>query len=191
MSIVSVILAGGKAERMGGKNKALVLLGGQTLAARVEERLRHQTETVAINTNRDQDEFNLPIVDDGFGKSYGPLDGILGAVRFAKAISCSHVLTVSIDTPFIPLNLVEKLRDGPENQIAIAASNGKIHGTCALWPVNCEASLSDFILAGKSLKLMNYLNGKGFRTVDFSHQNPDPFFNINTSEDLAAAALWL
>ena len=196
MKVAGVILAGGKGTRMNGANKALLMLQGKPLVTHVSERLALQIEIIGINANRDLEiflnsEFHLPIVKDGIGGDLGPLDGILGAMLFAEKNGCTHALTVSVDTPFIPLNLAEKLSDEAAPNISIATSNGRIHGTLGLWPIMQIVGLRTFILSGKSLKLMDYLNESGFVKVSFEGSSPDPFFNINTPDDLVAAERWL
>jgi molybdenum cofactor guanylyltransferase len=195
MKIAGVILAGGKGTRMDGANKSLLMLGDEPLVTHVFKRLAPQVDLLGINANRDLESFlnivfHLTIVPDGIGKSLGPLDGILGAMIFAKENSYSHVLTVSVDTPFIPLDLAEKLITSAGNQIAVAASNGKTHGTCALWPISQIEALRTFILSGKNLKVMDYLSECGFVSVPFVGTDPDPFLNINTPHELEAAARW-
>ena len=181
---------------MEGANKALLMLGGKPFVTHVADRLRPQVDVLGINANRDLEafleiEFDLSIAADGVGGSLGPLDGILGAMQFAGENGCSRALTVSVDTPFLPLDLVDRFSQKPGDQISIASSNARIHGTCGLWPTTHFASLKAFILSGKSLKLMDYLNDVGFIEVAFNGDNPDPFFNINTPEDLAVALRWL
>lgn len=189
--IAAVILAGGKGARMGGANKALLMLGGQTLASHVARRLAPQVGLIGINANRDHAAMALKIVPDGIGGDLGPLDGILGAMLFAAENGYSHVLTVAVDTPFIPMNMATRLAGAGTETIAIAASNGRQHGTCGLWSVKCSSGLKAFILSGKSLKVMDYLRVTGFVEIGFTGNNPDPFFNINTPGDLEAAAGWL
>ncbi len=189
--IAAVILAGGKGARMGGTNKALLMLGGQTLASHVARRLAPQVSLIGINANRDHAAMVFQIVPDGMGGNLGPLDGILGAMLFAAENGYSHVLTVAVDTPFIPMDLATRLAGAGTETIAIAASNGRQHGTCGLWPVECSGGLKAFILSGKSLKVMDYLHVTGFVEIGFTGNNPDPFFNINTPGDLEAAAGWL
>jgi molybdenum cofactor guanylyltransferase len=194
--IAGVILAGGKGKRFDGANKALLMLGGKPFLIHVASRLKPQVGILAVNANRDlheflASEFKLLIAADGIGKTLGPLDGILGAMLFAEAHHCSHVLTVSVDTPFIPHDLVDCLAAKKTGQATIATSNGRIHGTTALWPVTLAAGLKTYIESGNSLKVMSFLETVGFGSVDFPGTDPDPFFNINTPDDLAAAAHWL
>jgi molybdenum cofactor guanylyltransferase len=191
MKIAGVILAGGGGTRLMGANKALLMLGDRPLVAHVSERLASQVAVLGINANRDIEAFNLPIVPDGIGGSLGPLDGILGAMLFAQQNRCTHTLTVSVDTPFIPLDLGEKLFNKASKLIAIATSHNRVHGTCGLWPITQIAGLKAFIVSGKSLKLMDYLYVAGFIELPFEGASPDPFFNINTPDDLAVAARWL
>ncbi|MGL4406656.1 MAG: molybdenum cofactor guanylyltransferase [Notoacmeibacter sp.] len=191
MKIGATILAGGQSKRLGGQNKALLMLGAKPLFRHVADQLAGQCEIIGINANRDLPLFDLPIVADGIGGALGPLDGILGALYFAEKNGCTHALTVSVDTPFIPADLAEKLQQSARDHIATASSNNKIHGTCSLWPVVCAPGLKTFILSGKKLKLMDYLTEENAIPVPFAGNDPDPFFNINTPDDLAAATQWL
>ena len=196
MKIVGTILAGGKGSRMDGANKALLMLGKKPFVRHVSDRLAPQVSILGVNANRDLEHFlagafSLIVVPDGIGGHLGPLDGILGAMMFAKDHACTHALTVSVDTPFIPMDLAERLSEKAGDSPAIASSNGRIHGTCGLWPVTLIAGLNTFILADSSLKIMDYLKQTGFTEVAFEGDNPDPFFNINTPDDLVVAARWL
>lgn len=196
MKIAGIILAGGKGTRFDGANKALLMLGDRPLVSHVADRLKPQASITGINANRDLQqflniEFKLPIVADAIGGNLGPLDGVLGAMLFASKNSCTHALTVSVDTPFIPLDLAEKLSEISKDRIVIASSHGRVHGACGLWPVTQIAMLNTFINSGKHLKVMDYLNEVGFEKMAFAGDSPDPFFNINTPDDLAAATRWL
>ena len=196
MKIAGIILAGGKGSRMDGANKALLMLGKKPFVRHVSDRLAPQVSILGVNANRDLEqflagEFHLAVVPDGIGGHLGPLDGILGAMIFAKDHNCTHALTVSVDTPFIPLDLVERLSKKASEGPAIASSSGRVHGTCGLWPIALIAGLNTFILAGNSLKIMDYLQATGFTEVAFEGNNPDPFFNINTPDDLVVATRWL
>jgi molybdenum cofactor guanylyltransferase len=189
--IAGVVLAGGRGRRFGGLNKALLSFGGTTLGAWCVARLAHQVFAVGINANRDleaMDGFGATIVADGMGGDLGPLDGVVGAMRFAASAGCSHVVTIPVDTPLFPADMVSKLAAAAMHDRPIcAASGGRRHGVAALWPVTLQNGLKTFISTGKSLKVMDFHAECGSVSIDFPFAGHDPFLNLNTAEDLAAA----
>ncbi len=152
MKIAGVILAGGLARRMGGGDKALMRLGGETLLARVIARLKPQVGEVVLNANGDPGrfaEFGLPVVADTVEGFAGPLAGILAGMRWAAARGHTHVASAAGDTPFFPADLVARLtqavRSGGQ-PIALAATNDperglSEHPTFGLWPVDLADNL--------------------------------------------------
>jgi molybdopterin-guanine dinucleotide biosynthesis protein A len=111
MKIAGVILAGGLARRMGGGDKALLELAGETLLARVIARLKPQVGEMVLNANGDPArfaEFGLPVVADTVEGFAGPLAGILAGMRWAAAKGYSHVASAAGDTPFFPADLVAR-----------------------------------------------------------------------------------
>jgi molybdenum cofactor guanylyltransferase len=190
--IAGVVLAGGEARRFGGLNKALLPFADTTLAGFVAARLARQASPVGINANRDLvaiAELGRACVADGIGGSLGPLDGVLGAMRFAAANNCTHVVTVPVDAPFFPDELVSRLAIFGGTTPAFATSNGKPHPTFALWPVSFAGRLNTFLLAGKSFKMRDFLHSVDAVAVEFppTANGLDRFMNINTPDDLAIA----
>ncbi|GGL53891.1 molybdenum cofactor guanylyltransferase MobA [Wenxinia marina] len=187
----AMILAGGGARRMGGGDKGLVLLGERPLLAHVVDRLAPQAGPLALNAGGDPARFaafGLPVVPDPVDGQPGPLAGILAALEWAAGLDAPAVVTVPTDAPFLPADLVDRLSAGPGP--AVAASGGRVHGTVGLWPVALAPALRA-ALAGGTRRVMDWAERTGAREVAFAGTEPDPFANLNTPEDVRAAAAWL
>lgn len=193
MSVAGVILAGGLARRLGGGDKPLRNLGGRPILDHVVERLRPQVATLALNANGDPARFSgygLPVVGDTLPGYVGPLAGILAGMLWARAVpGATHIVTVPGDTPFLPVNLVGQLdlaRRQTGADIAVAASAGMNHVVVALWPVDLASTLETSLKEG-TRRVRDFLDGKRVAIAEFPIDRDDPFFNINTPEDLAEA----
>jgi molybdenum cofactor guanylyltransferase len=195
--IPAVILAGGRSTRMGGGDKALLPLVGRPMLAHVIERLKPQAGPMAINANGDPvrfDAFGLPVIRDTVSGFAGPLAGILAGMEWASQVTDDDlVLSVAGDTPFFPNNLGETLRAASAGSgIALASSAGRTHPVFGLWPLSLRDHLVRFLAEHETLKVMAFAEACGFATADFplaraAGRAVDPFFNINTPDDLAAA----
>ena len=182
--IPALILAGGSARRMGGGDKPLLDLGGQTILARIVARLG--PVPVAISANGDTARFaafGLPVLGDGAFVDQGPLAGVLAGLDWAFGLDASELLTVPGDSPFIPLDLAAALAPAP----ACATRDGQVHPLAALWPVACRASLRALLSTPGRRDIRHFAQQLGVRRVDFSGGTWDPFANINTPDDLTAA----
>jgi molybdopterin-guanine dinucleotide biosynthesis protein A len=194
--IVGIILAGGLSRRMGGREKSLLEIAGRPLAAHVAERLAPQVDRLVVNANGDPARFGalgLPVVPDSLPGNPGPLAGIAAGMNWARQNhpATSHVLSMPADTPFFPSDLRERLRTAlpSAHAIAIARSNGRLHGACGLWPVEVEARIAQALAEGRN-KVLDLVESSEWVAVDFDATAPaaiDPFFNINTSDDLERA----
>ncbi|QPC87994.1 molybdenum cofactor guanylyltransferase MobA [Mesorhizobium sp. NBSH29] len=196
----AVILAGGRSRRMGGTDKPLALLAGRSLIAHIIERLALQATPLAINANGDPARyasFGLPILSDPLEGFAGPLAGILAAMEWAHETGASHVLTVAGDTPFIPRDLAAKLSTvlmPNDTRISIAQSRERIHPVIGLWPLTLQRALRDHLAQQDRRKVMAFIEMAGFVVADFSTtgtDEADPFFNINTPDDLFLAHTFL
>lgn len=195
MAIAGVILAGGRGSRMGGRDKALLALGGRPLAVHVAARLAPQVEAMAISANGDAGRFGflgLDVVADADDSFAGPLAGILAGLRWAAALPGPPraLVTAAVDTPFFPADLAARLDEaaGDRPGGAVALSHGRRHPTFALWPLALADDLAAFLAEDESRRLGAFLDRHGTAGVDFTPaQGVDPFFNINTPADLAAA----
>jgi len=195
------LLAGGRSSRMG-VNKALVPLDGQRLLTRVAQRIgQRQKVPVALNADADfPDPAGLPLVPDTLPGKLGPLAGVLAALRQATAHHplTTHIVTVPIDSPFFPLDLVARLAEAIDgrDEIAIATSLGREHPVFGLWPISIADDLETWILTDEKRRVRDFLARHPVRAVDFPVMDTplgalDPFFNINTPDELAAAERWL
>ncbi len=203
--VTGLLLAGGQSRRMGAAfssgtgDKGLLDLSGKPMLGHVIERLRPQVDAMVINANGDPGRFSafgLPVVADTIEGFAGPLAGILAGLRWsaANAPEATHVVSVSTDAPFLPGDLVRRLRDGlagHSRQIALARSNGELHPVIGMWPVALADDLDAALKAG-TRKVLAWTDRHGTIPVDFEPivlkgRAVDPFFNANTPEELAEA----
>ena len=195
LRIFGLVLAGGAGRRMGGADKALLLLKGRPLLSHVAARFEPQVEALALSANGDPARFSgfgWPVVSDATPDRLGPMAGLLAGLDWMAGQGGSHLVTVSVDTPFVPCDLVARLvlaaesTDGP----AIAESGGRIHPTCGLWPLALRDRLRAAIFAGER-RIGHWATAQGAARAVFAGDDPDPFFNVNTPADLEAAERWL
>lgn len=187
--IAGIILAGGRSSRMGGRNKALLELGGKTLLARLTERFAPQVHALAVNSNAELNQVSgpNPVLPDRFADFPGPLAGLDAGMCWAEGITgITHIASVSVDTPFLPADFVNRLSDAGKG-VAVARCGGRLHPTCALWPVSLRDTLEAFLRAGTSRRVLDFAAAAGYVAVDFPAVPFDPFFNVNTPEELARA----
>lgn len=184
MRIAGLILAGGAGRRMGAE-KALVALAGRALVAHVAERLAPQVACLALSANGDAARFaelGLPVLPDLPGeRGEGPLAGLRAGLAWAAREGAEALVTAPTDTPFLPADMVARL--AAAGGAAHAMSGGRAHYTAALWPVALAPRI-DALFASGERRLRVALEGAV--AVPFSGE-PDPFANLNTPEDLAAA----
>lgn len=196
MRIFGVILAGGTARRMGGADKALMMLGGAPLVQRVMARLAPQVEELALSANGAPERFSslgLPVLgDDGVIGSRGPLSGVLAALDWAGKQGATHVVSVAVDAPFFPCDLVPQLclaGEASPGHLAIARAAGRDHPTFGLWPVGLASDLRQYLAQAGSARVLDFVDRHGGARADFA--DPESFANLNTPADLAAAELRL
>ena len=195
MPIVGVLLAGGLSRRMSGGDKSFALLDGRPLIVYVAERLLRQVDTLIVNANGDPARYaalGLPVVADRDDSHGGPLFGILAGMDWARANApaATTIATVAIDTPFIPLDLVPRLAAASDDAatIRLAASGGRTHQVIGLWPVELREALERWLAEGKSRAVRDWLGTRRHIATAFDlRAGVDPFFNINTPEDLDRA----
>ena len=195
---LGVILAGGLARRMGGGDKSLLSLGASSrVLDQVIARLGAQVDQMVLNANGDParfDEFGLPVVADSLDGFLGPLAGVLAGLDYAADHGFDHIVSVAADTPFFPTDLVSALDTASKHMdvpIALAATKiegGKTvrHPTFGLWPVALREDLRSALQNGLR-KVVLWTDQHGVETHVFGSGEIDPFFNINTPEDLELA----
>lgn len=197
--IPAMILAGGRGQRLGTRDKALCQLGGRSFLAHTLLRLRTQCAPTAVNANGDLSRFSdvdVQVVPDIIQGYLGPLAGILTALDWAAQMGETSVITVAVDTPFFPHDLAQCLQAKRQpNKIALAATrdaHGALwhHPTFGLWPTYLRDQLRADILAG-ARKVTAWARSQGAEHVVFETDGFDPFFNINTPDDLQQAQAYL
>jgi molybdenum cofactor guanylyltransferase/molybdopterin-guanine dinucleotide biosynthesis protein MobB len=198
--IGGVLLAGGLSRRMGGGDKALLRLAGRPLARHIAERLAPQVDALLVNANGDPARFatlGLPVVPDETVDFAGPLAGVLAALNgFARADrEIEAVVSVAGDAPFVPSDLVARLAEAlaahGDAWVAVAASRGRRHHVTGLWRMSAAAEIAAALGRGER-RAQTMVDRLGAVTVPFADLDiggaaVDPFFNINTPEELAHA----
>jgi len=188
--VTGVILAGGRAERMGGRDKGLLLLAGEPLIARGIRRLRPQVAELLISANRNLEmyrTFGCRVIRDGGDREFpGPLAGILAALR---AAATPYVLTAPCDSPLLPPDYARRMlaaldREGAAT--AVACAGGCWQPVFALLPVGLADELAAWLEAGDG-GVGRWLRRHRPAPVEFPDQ-PGLFRNINTPDELARLA---
>lgn len=187
-----LILAGGRGTRMGGVAKADLMLGEQSLLLRCAERLEPQVRKLGVNTN-DTIYSKWDVVPDTMTGRLGPLAGILAGLGWAQSQGASHIVSVAVDTPFFPCDLVPRLlmaSKGHEDGLVVAATSDGEHGTFGLWSVEIKDQLAAFLEKG-GRKVRDFTHAHNAAIAHFPDTIPPTFFNINTPDDLEQARAWL
>ncbi|RBP11347.1 molybdenum cofactor guanylyltransferase [Roseiarcus fermentans] len=192
---LGALLAGGRAQRMGGGDKALRAVGARPMLTRIVERLAPQCCALALNANGDPSRFAafaMPVVPDDVPGFAGPLAGVLAVLDWtaARRPDVAWVASVATDTPFLPRDLVERLHRGRAAAgalLACAASGGRRHPVVGLWPVALRADLRR-ALVEEDIRRVDRLTARyPLAIVEWPTAPADPFFNANAPEDVAEA----
>ena len=181
--ITGVVLAGGKASRMGGQDKGLMLLDGKPLWEHVADGLRPQVSNIVISANRNLDIYRqsgFPVIADTLSGFPGPLAGLLSVMQ---QTSGEWFLFCPCDTPFIPDNLVERLVDQRQNAPVVWVHDGdRDHPAVTLAHRSLAPKIVDYLASGER-RVMVFMRQVGGHSVDFS-DTKEAFRNMNTPEDL-------
>ncbi len=184
--VTGIVLAGGQGRRMGGVDKGLQPLRGRAMVEWVIERLAPQVDEIVINANQNLAEyarFGYRVVPDEVGGFAGPLAGLHAGL---KSASSPHAVTVPCDSPFLPLDLVARLRAGLEAnnaELAVAKTGNQPHPVFALVRTSLRANLEAF-LAGGGRKIDAWYAPLKVAEVLFDDE-AEAFSNINTRGELA------
>jgi molybdopterin-guanine dinucleotide biosynthesis protein A len=198
LQTTGALLAGGRSSRMG-SDKSLITLGGKPLIERVIARLRPQVHRILISRNDEPERFAaycLPVVADAHAEREGPLAGLSAALHWAQRETprAAFLATVPVDAPFIPADLVQRLWKALEQagaSCAIAQSGGRHHPVFGLWRLDLAAA-ADAALKEGVRAMHRFAEMQGSAVVDFAIERigsvaVDPFFNLNTPDDLQQA----
>lgn len=195
---LGLILAGGLARRMGGGDKARLEIGGVTILDRVIATLSGQCSGIIINANGDPRRFadtGLAVVPDNVEGYPGPLAGILAGLDWlaVQKNGIEWMVSVPGDCPFLPDDLVERLHEarrkvGAGVPLACARSGEWRHPVVGLWPLALRDDLRKALIEEDLRKIEVWTARHGVAIADWAAEPIDPFFNVNTPEDAAAAA---
>lgn len=192
--VLGVVLAGGRSSRFGAP-KAFAPLVDRDLIGHVIARATPQVARVLLSAD-DEPRFaalGLPLVRDDVrerdGAGAGPLAGILAALDWIAAHEpdARWLASFAVDTPRLPLDMVEQLRIAAERddgEIACARSAGRLHPLQALWSLTLRAPLREALTNGERAAY-RFAASRRLVVVDFSVEPFDPFANVNTPADLA------
>jgi len=189
--ITGLILAGGRAQRMGGIDKGLIPFHGKPLIESTITHLKPQVSTILINANRSitkYSHYGYPVLMDETPDFSGPLAGFSVGLRHCKS---PYLLTSPCDSPLLPTDLAEKMAGELEgkNLELVFASSKEDDGKIWSQPVFClmrrdlKDSLDTFLSKG-DLKIDRWFKELRSGTVVF--ENAQAFANVNTPEELAA-----
>jgi molybdenum cofactor guanylyltransferase len=194
LTVVGIILAGGLARRMGGGDKCLLPLAGKTLLQRTIERAKPQVDNLLINANGNSLRFarsGLPVIADEFANNLGPLAGVHAGLTWMRN-QTSHVWLASFasDTPFFPADLADQLYQAalhPGTSLVVASSKTVSQPVFALWHLSLLGKITQQLQSGEVPRLQDWVKSQNPVVVEFASTTYDPFFNINTPQDLYAA----
>lgn len=190
--ILGIILAGGLARRMGGGDKCLLPLGGQTLLQRAIAKARPQVDELLLNANGNHLRFTrsgLTVLSDEYPNFPGPLAGIHAGLQWLENHRPEQQWLASFasDTPFFPDNLVSELhrRAGETGATLVLARSGEqIHPIFGLWHRSLLPAIREALQAGKTPRLQDWAKEQKAESVTFEQTDYDPFFNVNRPQDL-------
>ncbi|KPF43874.1 molybdenum cofactor guanylyltransferase MobA [Rhizobium sp. AAP43] len=195
LPIPGLVLAGGASRRMG-SDKAALRMQGQPLVEQVAARLARQTTPVWLNLPQGSTIGAAHShVSDTVPDRPGPLAGILAGLEAMeiRQPDASHLLTIPVDTPFFPDDLVRRLYEEAElEDIVVASSHDRLHPVVALWPATLKDDLADWLSPPHNRRVFDFINRHRYKAVHFDKMATslgpiDPFFNINTPADLEQA----
>ncbi len=184
---------------MGGDDKCLKHLCGRPLLEHVIDRARPQVCRIILSSNGDEEcfaSYGLPVIGDVIKGFAGPLAGVLSGLEWVSENipQARWMASFATDTPFFPKDMVARLAKAIDDtecahpsDIACASSGGRMHPVFALWPVAMSKDLRLAMINKKMRKASLWMDSCRTERVEFQNQPFDPFFNINTPDDLATA----
>ncbi len=187
-----IILAGGQSRRMGDGDKFLKQIAGKSLLNHILHRIEPQVTEVLINSNVAIEDASWPVVCDAVDEGQGPLAGILTGLEYFRDKGCTatHMLSIPADAPFIPNDLVKRLETGltaSPHSIVMAYSKERVHPVVSLWPLSLAAQMRAALVGEDLRKILIFAERYSLNSVRWTDAEGDPFFNVNTPEDLEVA----
>tara|TARA_B100001063_G_scaffold125456_1_gene117301 strand:- start:184 stop:792 length:609 start_codon:yes stop_codon:yes gene_type:complete len=191
-NILGVVLAGGKSQRFG-EDKCQVKLGDRLLIDYILSEITDEFEEILLVANNSinfKKSKNITLIND-FKKNLGPLGGVLTAMKWVKENNKNYqwISTFPADTPFFKTHILKKFLQAinfNENKLFFIKSNNTRHNIFGLWSIDLLDKLEEDLDKGER-KVEIWANSIGVKSIDMHFENKDPFFNINTKEELAKA----
>ena len=188
-----MILSGGLSRRMG-KDKSEKKIHGKTLLELVFKKANKQVGKILINSNKSKKSFNhlefYEIIEDCIKGNLGPLVGVLSGIKWVrKNLKNDWLVCFPVDSPFFPDNIVTRFLDESNGyEVLIAKCRTQIHPVFSIWKVNSklESGLENS-LKNDERKIDMVIKKFKTKVVNFPYIGYDPFFNINTPDDLKKA----
>ena len=189
-NILGVVLAGGKSKRFG-KDKANVKLGNKTLIKHTLDKIESKFNKIVVVSNTEVIK-DYTIIKDCINGQLGPLVGVLSAMKWVKKNNYSYewIITFPCDTPFFNISIVDKFINVAKLKnsfLYFVKSENKRHNIFGLWSLKLINILEEDINKNKYRKVEKWANKIGVKTINETYEKMDPFFNINTKEELAEA----
>jgi molybdopterin-guanine dinucleotide biosynthesis protein A len=193
-NILGSILAGGQSKRMG-KDKSFLEINNKKLIEYSIDKVKKYLKDLIIVTNSDNEFFlknNFTVVKDCIEGQLGPLVGILTAMKWAKDNSSKYswIATFPCDTPFFPESIIKSFINESkkkESLIVCASSHERRHNIFGLWSLDLYDKLKNDLVNNKVRKVEDWTKKNKIKKLEFKFKDYDPFFNINTQEDLEFA----
>ena len=191
-NILGTVLAGGKSQRFG-EDKSQVKLEGKLLLDYILSEISSEFREILIVSNNKIDFKNsekISIIED-FKKGLGPLGGVLSAMKWVKENNKDYkwISTFPADTPFFKKEILQKFYDEIEiekSRLFFIKSNKTRHNIFGLWSIDLLDKLEEDLNKGDR-KVELWANSVGVKVIDMDFKDIDPFFNINTKQDLEKA----
>lgn len=194
IEICAVLMIGGRSTRMGGGIKSFIEFNNKMIFERILNSTKSQVKKIIINSNQQETrlkKYNLPIIKDIKSGYMGPLAGIHAAMHWIikNQNNVNWLITIPGDTPFIPNDLILKFKEKmlSNTKIILAKSNNKTHPIIGAWHTSLYTSLNKSLDEG-TRKILSWTQLHHTEYVNFHSYKFDPFFNINTKEDIIKAA---
>ena len=196
-NILGVVLAGGQSKRFG-EDKSQVNLEGKILINYILSEILDVFDEILIVANSDIEFMQSKKISkiEDFQKDLGPLGGVLSAMKWIKQNNKNYqwISTFPSDTPFFKKELLEDFYEKinfNESKLFFIKSNDTRHNIFGLWSLDLLSQLEEDLIKKGERKVELWANSIGVKNIDMQFKNNDPFFNINTKEDLENAKKYL
>ena len=191
-NVLGVVLAGGKSQRFG-EDKSQVKLGDKILIDYILSEIIDEFNEVLIVSNNSinfKKSKKIFLIQD-FKKDLGPLGGVLTAMKWVKDNNKDYqwISTFPVDTPFFKNQILKDLLQNinqEKDKLFFIKSNNTRHNIFGIWSIDLIDKLEEDLIRGER-KVEFWANSVGVKNIEMEFDNKDPFFNINTKEDLKKA----